>query len=303
VRLLGNRILASCVAWALAVTLGAGASRAQPAAPVNRLADSGRLLLTQGVSTVEGSAGGGLASWAVISGYGTRDAIGGNLHATNLSLPAYQFRSYGGSVGLFDRLELSYARQDFDTGATGAKLGLGRGFTFNQDVAGLKLKVAGDAVYDQDSWLPQIAIGAQYKHNDRAAIIHAVGGKDDSGVDYYVAATKILLDQSLVLDATVRATRANQMGLLGFGGDKNNAYGAEFEGSAGYLVTRKLVVGAEYRTMPDNLGFAKQDNWLDLFAAYALNKHLSLTVAYADLGAIATFQHQRGAYVSLQAGF
>jgi hypothetical protein len=280
-----------------------GAARAQDAAPVSHLADSGRLLLTQGVSTVDGSAGGGLASWAVISGYGTRDSIGGNVHFTDVALPNYNLRDYGASIGLFDRLELSYARENFDTGSTGGKLGLGNGFTFDQDVVGAKLKLYGDALYDQDNWLPQIAVGAQYKHNDRGDIIHAVGGKDDQGVDYYLAFTKIFLNESLVVDATVRATKANQMGLLGFGGDKNNNYQPEFEGSAGYLLTRKWVVGAEYRTMPDNLGFAKQDNWLDVFTAYTLNKNLSLTLAYADLGSIATFQHQRGVYVSLQAGF
>ncbi len=291
----------------LLCAIGAGAARAQDsvpdALPTTPYADSGRLLLTQGVSNVEGAAGGGLASWAVISGYGTRDSIGGNVHFTNVSLPAYQFRTYGASAGLFDRVELSYARQDFDTGGTGVKLGLGRGFTFHQDVVGAKLKLVGDAVYDQDSLLPQVSVGVQYKHNDRGAVIHFVGGKDDTGVDYYLAATKVLLNSNLVLNATIRATKANQIGLLGFGGDKNNHYQPEFEGSVGYLLTRKLVVGAEYRTMPDNLGFAKQDNWLDVFAAYTLNKNLSLTVAYADLGSIATFQHQRGAYVSLQAGF
>jgi hypothetical protein len=146
-------------------------------------------------------------------------------------------------------------------------------------------------------------VGAQYKHNDRNAIIHAVGGKNDSGIDYYVAATKVLLDQSLVLNGTIRATKANQDGLLGFGGDKNNNYQAEFEGSVGYLITRKLVVGAEYRSMPDNLGFARSDRWVDLFAAYALNKNLSLTLAYADLGSIATFRNQHGLYASLQVGF
>ena len=265
--------------------------------------DSGRLLLTQGVSNIEGAAGGGLATWAVISGYGTRDAVGGNAHATYVNLPGYTLQDYGASVGLFDRLELSYTREIFDTGKTGGKLGLGDGFTFDQDVFGAKLKLFGDAVYDQDSLVPQVAVGLQYKHNDRAAIIHAVGGKDADGVDYYVAATKVLLDQSLVLDATLRVTKANQTGLLGFGGDRSNSYHAEFEGSAGYLVTRKLVVGAEIRTKPDNLGFAKEDSWYDLFAAYALNKNLSVTLAYADLGSIATFRNQNGVYVSLQAGF
>jgi hypothetical protein len=263
----------------------------------------GKLDLTRGVSDIEGSAGGGLASWAVIAGNDTRDGVGGEASATYVQLPNYSFRAYGGGVGLFDRVELSYTRQQFDTGDTGAKLGLGKGFAFDEDVLGAKLRLLGDAVYDQDSWLPQVAAGVQYKHNDQGAVIHAIGGKDDSGIDYYLAATKLLLDQSLVLDATVRATRANQTGILGFGGDRNNAYQAQFEGSAGYLLTRQLLIGAEYRTKPNNLGFAKESDWGDLFAAYAVNAHLSITAAYADLGDIVTFRRQRGLYLSLQAGF
>ena len=292
--------------FALGVAL-AGVAQADDtgAAPANAVpyVDSGRLLLTQGLSNIEGAAGGGLATWAVISGYGTRDAVGANVHATYVGLRDYSLRDFGVSVGLFDRVELSYAREAFDTGSTGAKLGLGNNFTFDQDVVGVKVKLFGDAVYDQDSLAPQVAAGVQFKHNDKSAIIHAVGGKDADGVDYYVAATKVLLDQSLVLDATVRMTKANQTGLLGFGGDRSNSYHAEFEGSAGYLLTRKLVVGAEIRTKPDNLGFAKEDSAYDVFAAYTLTKNLSVTLAYVDLGSIATFRNQNGVYVSLQAGF
>jgi hypothetical protein len=267
------------------------------------MAYSGKLLLTQGVSTIEGSAGGGLATWATITGYETRDGIGANAHATYVDVGDYTLQDFGASVGLWDRVELSYAREEFDTGATGAKLGLGKNFTFDQDVFGAKLRVLGDAVYDQDTWLPQVAVGVQYKSNDKDAIVHAVGAKSSSGTDFYIAATKVLLDQSLVLDATLRATKANQTGLLGFGGDKTSGYSPEFEGSVGYLLTRRLVVGGEYRTKPDNLAFAKEDDWWDLFAAYAFSKNLSLTLAYADLGDIATFKNQHGLYVSLQAGF
>jgi len=267
------------------------------------MAYSGKLLLTQGVSTIEGSAGGGLATWAVITGYETQDGIGANVHATYVDLSDYTLRDYGASVGLFDRIELSYAREAFDTGSTGAKLGLGRNFTFDQDVVGAKVRLFGDAVYAQDSWMPQVSVGAQYKSNDKDAIVHAVGAKSSSGTDVYIAATKVLLDDSLVLDATLRATKANQTGLLGFGGDRKSGYSPEFEGSVGYLLTRHLVVGGEYRTKPDNLGFAKEDSWWDLFAAYAVSKNLSLTLAYADLGDIATFRNQHGLYVSLQAGF
>ena len=286
-----------CCAVLISCIMGAGAAQAMD------LVNGGKLLLTQGVSTIEGSAGGGLATWATITGYETRDGIGANAHATYVDVNDYTLRDFGASVGLWDRVELSYAREEFDTGSTGAKLGLGKNFTFDQDVYGAKVRVIGDAVYDQDSWLPQIAVGVQYKQNDKDAIVHAVGAKSNSGTDVYVAATKVLLDQSLVLDATVRFTKANQTGLLGFGGDRNSNYSPEFEGSVGYLLTKQLVVGGEYRTKPDNLGFAKEDDWWDLFAAYAFNKHLSATLAYASLGDIATFKDQHGLYLSLQAGF
>ena len=275
----------------------AGGARAE------ELREGGKLLLTHGVSTVEGAAGGGLATWAVIAGDETRNGIGAQANFTLVALPDYQLRDFGGAVGLYDRLELSYAHQAFDTGATGAKLGLGDGFTFDQDVFGAKLKLAGDAVYGQDTWLPQIAVGLQYKHNEQGAIIHAVGGRHADGADYYVSATKVLLDQSLVLSGSVRMTKANQTGLLGFGGDLGDRYSPQFEGSVGYLVTRRLVVGGEYRTKPSNLGFAKEDDWFDLFAAYAVTRNLSVTAGYVDAGSIATFGGQRGFYLSLQAGF
>ena len=66
---------------------------------------------------------------------------------------------------------------------------------------------------------------------------------------------------------------------------------------------KRLAFGAEYRTKPDNLAFAREQDAFDVFAAYAFTKNLSLTAAYVDLGDIATFKNQRGAYLSLQAGF
>jgi hypothetical protein len=90
--------------------------------------DEGRLLATGGVSAVEGEGGGGLAPWALITGYGTRDGVGITLHHTYVSLPDYQLITPGAAIGLFDRLELSYAWQALDTEATGAALKLGQGF-------------------------------------------------------------------------------------------------------------------------------------------------------------------------------
>ena len=264
--------------------------------------DESKLLATGGVSAVEGEGGGGLAAWALITGYGTRDGVGINVHQTYVGLPDYQLLSPGISVGLFDRLELSYAWQAFDTEATGAALGLGQGFTFHQNIYGAKLKLIGDAVYDQDSWLPQIAIGVQHKENDRGAIIRAVGGKGAVGTDFYLAASRLFLAQSVLVNATLRATKANQFGIRGFGGDKHDAYSAQFEGSIAYLISRDFVVGGEVRSKPSNLGVAKEGAAFDVFAAYFLNKNLSVTAGYADLGNIVLHNHQDGLYVSLQAG-
>lgn len=284
------------------IALAAATGLTATPAAAEEIRTLGKLLLTGGVTTVEGSAGGGLAPWAVITGYETREGIGANAHATLVALPDYQFRAYGGAVGFYDRVELSYTRQAFDTQGTGAKLGLGKGFTFRQDVFGAKVRVLGDAVYNQDTWVPQVAVGVQYKNADKAAVIGLLGGQDDDGVDVYVAATKVLLAESLVLHGTLRATKANQTGLLGFGGPGSDDYTVQFEGSAGMLLSKRLLVGAEYRSKPNKLGL-KEDDWFDVFAAYALNKNLSVTAAYADLGTIATFKGQRGLYLSLQAGF
>lgn len=294
-----GRMTGKTQAVLLALTLAMTATLAQ----ARDRETSGKLLLTGGVTSLEGAGGGGLATWATITGYETVDEVGANAHATLVQLPDYQFRAGGVAVGFRDRVEISYTRQSFDTGDTGSKLGLGQGFTFNQDIVGVKVRVLGDAVYAQDSWVPQVAFGVQWKKNDKDAVITAIGGKDDSGVDYYVAATKVLLNQSLVLDGTLRATKANQTGLLGFGGNKNDDYELQFEGSAGYLVSKRLLIGAEYRSKPDNLAGLKEDDWVDIFAAYAFSKNLSVTAAYADLGTIATFKDQRGLYLSIQAGF
>ncbi|MCB1610082.1 MAG: DUF3034 family protein, partial [Xanthomonadales bacterium] len=78
---------------------------------------------------------------------------------------------------------------------------------------------------------------------------------------------------------------------------------AQLEFSAAYLLSRKLAVGAEYRSKPDNLGIATEDDWWDVFVAWAPSKHLSMTLAYVDLGNIVIADDQTGYYLSVQGGF
>lgn len=276
------------------------------AAPITVRAQSipvtgGKLLLTGGVSQIEGAAGGGLTPWAVIGGNDSAGQFGGTVYATHVRTTDYQVTSQGAEFSVDNRVELSASRQSFDTRAVGAALGLGYGYTISQTTLGAKIRLVGDAVLDPDRWLPQISAGIQYKTNDRGGLVTALGARSDRGTDLYVSATKLLLAQGLLLNATVRQTKANQYGILGFGGI-DDKYRTEIEASAAYLLSRRLAVGVEIRTKPDNLAVAHEDTAYDAFVAYALCKHLSLTLAYVDLGTIVT-RRQTGAYVSLQAGF
>ena len=262
----------------------------------------GRLLLTSGVSTVEGATGGGLSTWSFISGSETRDGVGGAAFLSQVPLRSFDLRVAGASVGLWNRVELSYANQRFDTGRAGAALGLGRDFLFRQDIFGAKLRLVGDAVWDQDRWWPQVAVGVQYRRADKAGVLAAIGARRHEDADFTLSATKVVLAHGLVANATLRWTRANQFGLLGFGGDRRGRRSVQVEASLGKLLTRNLLVGGEYRSKPDNLGFARERDAYDLFAAWAFHRHATVTAAYVDLGPIATFRRQRGAFLSLQLG-
>ena len=282
---------------------GGGAPEPEAAEPPRAFAEQGRLLATAGVGTVEGAAGGGIVPWAAIAGHGTRDAWGVAANVTTLRLADVSLHAAGAALGAFDRLELSYQHQWFDTRAAGGRLGIGRGYTFEQDVIGAKLRLWGDLVADQDRWMPQVAVGVQHKVSADGALVRVLGARNRSGTDFYVAATKLVLEHSLLLNATVRLTRANQWGLLGHGGDRHDDHRAQFEGSAALLLRRDVAVGAEVRTKPDNLRFAREGAAWDAFLAWFPRKGLSVTLAYADLGPIAGLGRQDGVYLSLQAGF
>ena len=294
-----NRLITIAAA---ACALASGAVMAQNAP------DIGKLTATGGVSQLEGAGGGGLTPWALITGYGTRDSWGANAHYTGVRTQDYTLDTAGVAVGVADRVELSLASQTFR-----GSLAPLDALRIKQDIVGLKVKLVGDAVYDQDLVLPQISVGLLHKRNKGVGGLGALGvtkvtqlgAKDDTGTDYYLAATKLYLDSSLLVNATVRATKANQMGLLGFGGDLHDGYQAMLEGSLAYMVDRKLVVGVEYRMKPHNLGVDKEKDYYDVFAAWFPTKHVSVTAAYAVLGDITIFnpKRQRGAYLSVQTGF
>ena len=284
-------------------------------------ADTGKLLLTGGVSSIDGAAGGGLTPWAVIGSNATDEEIGGSAFLTNAGTRDYGLNIYGAAVGVHDRFELSIARQDFNTRDTGTALGL-PGLHLKQTIVGAKVRVLGDAVLDSDTLLPQVAVGVQYKTLASTGLdgtLAALGAKR-SGVDVYVSATKLFLGQGVLVNGTLRATKANQNGLLGYGatlGGNENRYSVQPEFSVAYLLSKNVVVGAEYRFMRNRLEQAgraaglgdglRSGDWKDVFIAWAPNKNVSLTLAYVDLGVIVpattASRKQTGYYLSAQVAF
>lgn len=289
-------------------------------------ADTGKLLLTGGVSSIDGAAGGGLTPWAVIGSNATAGEIGGSAFVTRTTTQDYGLTAYGAAVGIYDRVELSLARQDFDASPAialngVAPFGVTPGQHIVMDVVGVKVKVAGDAVLDSDSLMPQIAVGLEYKSvtpGSLNSVLNFLGTKTN-GTDFYVSATKLFLAPGILVNATLRNTNANQNGLLGFGsaapGKDSRSWVSEV--SVAYLLSKNWAVGAEYRAKPNNLedlgkaaglgnGLA-EDAWKDVFVAWAPNKHVSVTLAYAGLGRIVpgvtAARNQSGYYLSAQLAF
>ena len=307
-------------------TLNAAAAALALAATGLAHADTGKLLLTGGVSTIAGSAGGGLTPWAVIGTNATEGEVGASAYLTHAATQDYALTGYGVAVGIHDRVELSLARQDFDASPSIAlngiaPFGITPGQHIKMDVVGVKVRVAGDAILDSDNWMPQIAVGLEHKRVHPGSLQPVLDflGTKTQGTDVYVSATKLLLDKSLLLNATLRSTNANQNGLLGFGaaapGKKSRSLQPEF--SVAYLLNKNLAVGAEYRFKPNNLqslgaaaglGAAlREDDWKDIFIAWAPSKNLSLTLAWVDLGrivpGITNGRKQTGYYLSAQVAF
>lgn len=254
-----------------------------------------RLIGTGGAMSVEGAAGGGIVPWAMLAGYADEGELGGAAWLSGIETRDFSLSAYGAALTWNNRVELSLTKHSFDIDAVAS------GESFEQSIIGVKTRLYGDLIYSR---APQISFGLFYKQNNTFEIPGAVGAVDESGVDLYFAASKLWLDgvfhRSVFLNATVRATRANQMGLLGFGGDLNDKHEIVAEISAGLFVNRNWVIGAEYRQKPDNLSFAREDDWYDVFVGWFPNKRVSVVAAWADLGSIAGFDNQESVSLSLQ---
>lgn len=257
-----------------------------------------RLPATGGAHQLEGAGGGGLVPWALIAGYGTRDQVGGSVFVTRVEVTDFSLETFGAAVGLHDRIEVSFARQRLDASSVVP------GLLLRAEAIGAKVRLWGDAIYDQDSMWPQVSVGVMHKRNLRPEVPRAIGARRDADNDFYVSAAKLwlagLAGRNVLGNLTLRATRANQFGLLGFGGDRKDSYSVQPEVSVAVLLTDRLALGAEHRWKPDNLSAFREDDASDIFLAWFPHRNVALTVAHVRLGSVAGKLRQRGTYLSLQ---
>ena len=274
-------------------------------------ADTGKLSLTGGITSIDGAAGGGITPWATIGTMGNE--LGVSAAMSTLRTNDYDLRATGIAIAYQDRFEFSIGKQEFgferDHAVAGQRL--------NMDIVGVKVRVAGEAVLDSDNLMPQISVGLLHKKmtntDGLTPTLTGLGVKPE-GNELYVSATKLLLNKGLLLNGTLRYTNANQNGLLGFGstaatGNDQARFYPEF--SAAYLLRSNIAIGAEYRIKPNNLGGIgaglAEDEWKDVFVAYSPIKNLTLTLAYVDLGRVAGAfndnRKQAGTFLSAQVAF
>jgi hypothetical protein len=289
-----------------------------------------RLLATGGISSFEGTAGGGITPWAMIAGYASGEEIAATANLQVLNTGEYQLLTYGAALGLYDRVEISVQRQTLDISAgvlsnvfnllTVGAITTAPGTQINQDIVGLKVRLLGDAVYAQQWWQGQLSAGLQYKKNQdfdaslslsdgtvplpNTGVAKLLGAVKDSGTDVYLTASRLWLGaawgNNLLANVTARMTKANTFGLLGFESNSEDSYQLEWEGSLAILPSPSTVVGFEWRTQSDKLGgLAKERTTTDFFIAYFPDKNWSLTAAYVDLGSLPFDEQAKGFYLTV----
>ncbi|MES1933622.1 hypothetical protein T35B1_13508 [Salinisphaera shabanensis T35B1] len=259
-------------------------------------ANGSRLWATGGVTNVNGTAGGGITTWAVLNGYASDGESTLNLSTSTARVDDFNLQTLSVGFNWANRLAVTVAHNRLDVKPLAIDI--------RQQTVGLKLRLAGEALYDR---FGQYSVGMQYTHNADFGVPALLGAADNHGVDFYFAASKVFLaaiaNRNVIVNATARATRANQLGLLGFGSANDNSYELVGEVSAGLFLDRRWLIGAEYRQKPDKLDSVTEDDWKTLYLVYVPSRALAFTLAYVDLGRVAGFDDQTGYFLSLQTGF
>lgn len=270
-----------------AVMISILVAAAQPAA-----AADGRLAGTGGVSSINGTGGGGLTGWATLASYADQGQNGFTGYISRADVDDFRLDVAGATATFSNRLELGAARQRFRIKAAGVDI--------DQVRYTAKWRVLGDLLYGAG---PQVSVAAEHGRLQDPATARALGARRDSDTEWIVSVANGWIDglfhRTTAININLRHGRANQFGILGYEGDDNDSPW-QLEASAVLFPFRDIAIGAEYRQKPDNLSAIAEDPARDFFVAWFPDKRFSLTAAWLDLGRIAGQADQQGYYLSLQ---
>ncbi|HBX38895.1 MAG TPA: DUF3034 domain-containing protein [Pseudohongiella sp.] len=277
----------------LLMIISAGLAMTASAQSLETAGRQGKIKGTAAVSSISGASGGGLTPWATLGTYASDGQKGVNIFQSRAAVDDYSLDVVGGAFNYDDRVEIAYAKHDFEIEAAGLHI--------RQDKISARYKLHGDIIYGS---APQITIGIEHGRLRDKAVARSVGAEHTAGTDFIISAGKVWLDgianRSTLLNVNVRYGESNQFGILGYGGDANSTKFTT-EVAAAIFLTRSIAIGGEFRQKGDYLSALNEDHARDLFIAWFPNKHLSVTGAWIDLGDIAGAADQRGYYISVQA--
>jgi hypothetical protein len=198
----------------------------------------------------------------------------------------------------WQRLELGYGYDHLNLGDLPTVLApayhIGNSVTMHN--ANARLQFLREGEFNQ-KWVPALTAGIHYKYNeDIQDIDRALGGllsknrlSNHEGLDFTLYGSKMLtfLPRPLLLNLGGRATKAAQLGLLGF----TPEYSFVFEGSAVVMLTDRLLFAAEYKEKPRDFPaigpVGHEDDWWTIDAGYIVSPHLTVAAGYGHFGTVA----------------
>ena len=183
----------------------------------------------------------------------------------NLSDVDVDWTTFGAAVTAFKRLELSY----------GYELIAPAGENIKKSNVGAKLNLIPEN-WGGKNFVPAVSAGAIWKSTSEVA-----EGSDDSAVDYYLVATKLItqLPRPVLVSAGVLNTKEQVTGVFGY----NDGSDTTFFANVDVLPLDNVAVGVEFKQGAE-YGTFKNESYYDVHAAWIANPNLSLIAAYVNAG-------------------
>ena len=194
---------------------------------------------------------------------------------------------------LWDRVELGFAWNRFGLGDLDTIMALEDEYVDMYN-ANLRTALIKEGAWGM-KWMPAITAGVHYKYNDTVDSIDdelggaltTIGIRDHDGIEYTLHASKMVtaLPLPILFNVGVRATRASNIGLLGF----TDHYQYLPEASALVFLSSKWALAGEYRWKPKGEYTSsdlirEEDDWWTLCAAYVVNNNMTVAVGYGHFG-------------------